>query len=401
MERSDDARARAGFSAAIQRSKTAHKFGWAVDDRGQAFYQDPKTKIFLTKNETAGAAVAPDGEVTSAFRSPGSPHTIDEILTPAMAAGNHATCFDTNGYLPNLYAKYGYRPVARVAFDPKLAPEGWTPEAGTPDVLFLVRDPDGVSGGPDIHGDYLKHKDEIPLVAYEIAVNRQKRAMSKVRYADMDSEKGLNTTEKGWLRDHKAKQKQFEKETGKLGMRFDAELTGERTPLKSLTDYLSMQANYQRGNLDRLKKTGGNDEGWKYGGTGDYLMSEGKEFDVPSEPPQIKLGTPKECYSNSANTMLDSGGGKYDYAEGLYISPHLPFPIEHAWLVDKATGTVVDPTLGWQPKARYFGVQYPKVFVIKKMLQHKYYGIHSGGEMGNDIVFGIDKDYKGYKYAKG
>src|SRR5262249_12118535 len=143
VERSGDASARADFGAAIRSAKSAHKFGWAVDDRGQAFYDDPKTRIFLTKNGTAGAAVAADGEVTSAFKKPGSTAKIDDILKPAMAAGNHATAFDTNGYLPNLYAKYGYHPIARVAFDPELAPEGWKPEMGKPDVVVLVRDPDG------------------------------------------------------------------------------------------------------------------------------------------------------------------------------------------------------------------------------------------------------------------
>ena len=84
--------------------------------------------------------------------------------------------------------------------------------------------------------------------------------------------------------------------------------------------------------------------------------------------------TAKECYSNATKMMLDDPT-KYDYVEGYYTSSHLPFPIEHAWLVDKGNGTVVDPTLGWQPTARYVGVIYPKMFVIttdgeKQILRH-------------------------------
>ena len=97
-----------------------------------------------------------------------------------MAAGNHATAFDTKGYLPNLYAKYGYYPIARVAFDPKLAPEGWKPEMGMADVVVLVRDPDHVTEAPRIDGDYLAKKKDIPLVSYDKAVEMQKEAVAKV-----------------------------------------------------------------------------------------------------------------------------------------------------------------------------------------------------------------------------
>jgi len=320
-----------------------------------------------------------------------------------MAAGNHATAFDTNGYLPNLYAKYGYHPIARVAFDPALAPDGWKPEMGKPDVVVLVRDPDGVSMATRIHGDYLEKKDKIPLVSYDKAVEIQKEAVNEVErgqpFGGEESEPdelGLTGQEKQWMREFNQKQAAFER-TGKLGLRYDTELTGDRTPLSAITGYMGASARFNRDNLERLNKEGGNSDGWKYGGPADYLEHEGQEFDVPNEPPQIKLGTPKECYSNSANMALGWPSGprnKYDYAEGLYASPHLPFPIEHAWLVDKKTGTVVDPTLGWQPKARYFGVRYPTTFVKKKLKQQGYYGLHSNGVMANPVVFGVDKDMK-------
>lgn len=132
--------------------------------------------------------------------------------------------------------------------------------------------------------------------------------------------------------------------------------------------------------------------GVKYGGPQDFVRNEGKEFDVPDKPPKIPLMTPKECYSNAAKTMIHEPG-KYNYVEGYYTSSHLPFPIEHAWLEDKETGTVVDPTLGWQPKARYIGVAYPRKFVTQKLVKNGYYGIHSDGNTVNDVVLGLDKDY--------
>jgi hypothetical protein len=286
-----------------------------------------------------------------------------------------------------------------VAFDPKLAPEGWKQGMAQPDVVFMVKDPDGITGAPEINDDYLEKKDDIPLVDYNRAVRIQKRAIVRVAKGEArGAETGLSDVEKGWLRDFNKKQKTFEKETGKLGLRYDADLTSKRVPESHMREFMSMMATYQRGNLEQLNKAGKNDEGWKYGGLDDYLLSQGQEFDVPDKPPQIKLQTPRECYSNAANTMLNRPG-KYDYVEGKYVSPHLPFPIDHAWLVDKKTGTVVDPTLGWQPKARYFGVRYPKLFVVSKMLENKYYGIHSNGVTSNPVVMGVDKDFKYGKRA--
>ena len=41
-------------------------------------------------------------------------------------------CFD--GFLPKLYAKFGFEPVAKVKFDPNFQPAGWKDEFGTPDI---------------------------------------------------------------------------------------------------------------------------------------------------------------------------------------------------------------------------------------------------------------------------
>lgn len=176
-------------------------------------------------------------------------------------------------------------------------------------------------------------------------------------------------------------------------MRHDADLTGERLPAKDLKSYIDAVGDMQVNNLQ-----GRNIPGVKYGGPHDFVRKEGREFDVPDKPPQIKLMTPKECYSNSAKMMIHEPD-KYNYVEGYYASGHLPFPIEHAWLEDKATGKVVDPTLGYQPTARYMGVVYPKKYVVHQMVKNGYYGIHSDGNTVNDVVLGLDKDfpYKGTK----
>jgi hypothetical protein len=134
----------------------------------------------------------------------------------------------------------------------------------------------------------------------------------------------------------------------------------------------------------------------KYCGTPDFVLQEGKEFKVPATPPKIALMTPKECFKNSATmaVMERGGSGKYDYVEGYTMDRLLPFPIDHAWLADKQTGEVVDPTLGWRPKAQYFGVKFDKPFVMKKLVQNGHYGLFSDGVMGCPLVLGKDKDYK-------
>lgn len=210
------------------------------------------------------------------------------------------------------------------------------------------------------------------------------------RFTDEGSD--LAPHEKEMLQEFKREQKEFEKKTGKIGQRFDAVLTGDPLPEKDLAEHIAFLGNFQHKNM-LARATPEQKEKLKYGGTADFLLNEGEWFDVPDEPPQIELMTPRECYSNATKMMLKNPS-RYEYVEGLYASSHLPFPIEHAWLSDKETGKVVDPTLGWQPKSRYFGVAYTKKFVIRKMVDNGYYGIHSNGHMMNDVVLGTDKDYK-------
>lgn len=213
--------------------------------------------------------------------------------------------------------------------------------------------------------------------------------LDKIKDDEDDEDYGLSSGELDMLKDFKDRQKAFTVATGKLGLRYDADLTGERIPEKAVTDYLDAIGDMQVKNLVARGMT----DKVKYGGPQDFIRSEGYDFDVPDKPPQIELMTPKNCYGNATITMLRDPT-KYDYVEGYYMSNHVPFPIEHAWVVDKETHTVVDPTLGWQPTGRYVGVIFPKPFVMKKMRQNKYYGIMSNGVTVTDVVLGIDKDFK-------
>ena len=61
-----------------------------------------------------------------------------DTLIP-MALENGGTKLDCYGdTLANLYAKYGFIPVARVEFNEAYANPGWTPDKGTPDIYFMM-----------------------------------------------------------------------------------------------------------------------------------------------------------------------------------------------------------------------------------------------------------------------
>ena len=192
-----------------------------------------------------------------------------------------------------------------------------------------------------------------------------------------------------WMREHKAKQKEFAKSNPK-GLRYDAELTGERLPSEALVGYLKAFAQFQKQNAQQ--------HGLRYGGSEDFVMGEGREFDVPEAPPAIKLGTPKECFSNAVDFIMQKDGlsekGRYRYVEGYVMSPKLPMAIHHAWVEDTQTGLAIDPTLGWNPKARYYGVSFEPAYLRKKLVEHGYYGLFTGDVMVHDLVLGKDADYK-------
>src|SRR5262249_33624177 len=47
------------FREALAAGKASHPFGWAVDDRGPEFFENPRTRLFLTPEGDAGAGPAP------------------------------------------------------------------------------------------------------------------------------------------------------------------------------------------------------------------------------------------------------------------------------------------------------------------------------------------------------
>jgi hypothetical protein len=140
------------------------------------------SQLFLSDDRTAGAAVTPDGDLVSVFKKKGSKTNINDILDQAAPLAKTLDAYASgDGYLPNLYAKHGFRPVARVKFNREFAPEGWPYEIlGEPDVVLMVRDPEGVTGLPALNGDYNAIVPDLPDVSYDEALALQRDAVDQV-----------------------------------------------------------------------------------------------------------------------------------------------------------------------------------------------------------------------------
>jgi hypothetical protein len=176
------------FHHSISEAAKSHKFGFAVQIKERDFYNDPANKLYLGLNDQAGAVVTAEADLVSVFKHPAAKGSIAPLLEEASRDALTLDGFDVGGKLPDLYAVYGFRPAARVAFNKEYAPDGWDYTiAGEPDVVLMVRDTEGVSGLSEVpiysDGGYAAIRDEIPLVGYEEAVNLQQAAVARVKAA--------------------------------------------------------------------------------------------------------------------------------------------------------------------------------------------------------------------------
>ena len=55
----------------------------------------------------------------------------------------------------------------------------------------------------------------------------------------------------------------------------------------------------------------------------------------------------------------------------------------------------MDPTLGWQPKAKYLGTKFSTSYLYKALMKNKYYGLLSQGDAKRALLtIGQDPDYQ-------
>jgi hypothetical protein len=154
---------KAAFSAALDRARNADaKNGWAVSPQNADDLAEYGTKTYLSPRANSGFGVTPDGDIVGVFanKTEGAPKGVTKSLMPqAVAAGG--TKLDCYGdKLVDIYANYGFIPVARVEFNAEYANPGYTPDKGTPYVYVMMHNGDSADAVVENMGKYPQYTAE-------------------------------------------------------------------------------------------------------------------------------------------------------------------------------------------------------------------------------------------------
>ncbi len=176
----------ASFVAALSEARNTNKNGWAVSPQTEESLKAEGTRTFLSVDGLAGVGVKADGDITAVFKNPKSKAklAIRDLMATALAnGGNKLDCYGED--LVGIYVKYGFIPVARVAFDPSVANPGWDASKGYPDVYFMMHNGDSVETVTRNFGKYRTWSDEelkaLPLMEYDDAGNYRDELMEQRR----------------------------------------------------------------------------------------------------------------------------------------------------------------------------------------------------------------------------
>jgi len=168
------------FETAIRAASEANPFGAAVyvypvqTTEKETGYND--MRLFTVADGTAGFALK-GNDIVSVFNTPGNglKNVSNGFLRLAIEQGGRKLdAFDT--VLPYFYANNGFKPITRLVWDEKQAPDNWDKELfskynmGEPDVVFMAYNPIATEYKPD-QGEY--------ALNYEEAVAKQDEAASK------------------------------------------------------------------------------------------------------------------------------------------------------------------------------------------------------------------------------
>ena len=168
------------FTAALDDAIKANKHGLMVSPKTPQELADSGAVTFMTNDGLAGAAVTADGDIEAVFKNPAS--QIKRASAPLMLnaienGGRKLDCYGID--LVQNYNKFGFEPVARVAWNPEYAPDGWT--YGPKDVYVMKLadglDADGVKarlGFSESDGGFHKwtqpELDALPEMDYDAAL---------------------------------------------------------------------------------------------------------------------------------------------------------------------------------------------------------------------------------------
>lgn len=162
------------YSAALKAGRESdQKNGWCVTPKSAKQLQEEGIRTYSNDSKTAGGGVAPDGDITAVFKNKngGPPRALDTLMPILLEqGGNKLDCYG-EGLANNYAERYGFIPVARVAFNETYANEGWSPDKGTPFIYFMKHNGDSADTVVQKMGTYPKYTKEqlwsLPLFGKE------------------------------------------------------------------------------------------------------------------------------------------------------------------------------------------------------------------------------------------
>lgn len=126
----------------------------------------------------------------------------------------------------------------------------------------------------------------------------------------------------------------------------------------------------------------GNYSGEFPGGTSEFILTYGVDFNPAKKPVDFGWGEKQQCYANAYWLAFEKPS--LIYCEGYALSSVVPIPIEHAWVV-RRDGTVIDNT--WRDDgAEYFGVPFQTEFVSKTIMNKETYGVFDDAKRGFPLI---------------
>lgn len=139
------------------------KNGWCVTPKSAQQLKDGNVRTFMNDNGTVGVGIAPDGDIVAVFKNKngGPPKALDTMMPIAIEqGGDRLDCYGSG--LVDVYARYGFEPVARVEFNKTYANEGWTPDKGEPYIYVMKHNGDSADTVAQKMGTYPEYtKDQL------------------------------------------------------------------------------------------------------------------------------------------------------------------------------------------------------------------------------------------------
>lgn len=117
--------------------------GGCVTPKSAQELREGNVRTFMNENGTVGVGVAPDGDIVAVFKNKnGGPRKALDTMMPIAIeqGGDRLDCYGDG--LVDVYTRYGFEPVARVAFNEAYANDGWSSDKGTPYIYFMKHNGD-------------------------------------------------------------------------------------------------------------------------------------------------------------------------------------------------------------------------------------------------------------------